>query len=108
MTGKQTLFQMIIYGMIALAAVIGAVILGYNGSLNSDAVAAILVGALALAGGSAASTGAVYAAVNGKSTVTPQLLAEQGATNRTALVAAAASAPTQIVASEVTPTPHPQ
>lgn len=82
--------------------------LGYNGSLNSDAVAAILVGALALAGGSAASTGAVYAAVNGKSTVTPQLLAEQGATNRTAIVAASASQPTAVTAVEVTPTPDPQ
>jgi hypothetical protein len=108
MTGKQTLFQMVIYGMIALAAVIGAVILGYNGSLNSDAVAAILVGALALAGGSAASTGAVYAAVNGKSTVTPQLLAEQGATNRTAIVAASSSQPTQVTPVEVTATPDPQ
>ena len=108
MTGKQTLFQMVIYGLIALAAVIGAVVLGYNGALASDAVAAILVGALALAGGSAASTGAVYAAVNGKSTVTPQLIAEQGATNRTAIVAAAAAQPTTVASVEVTPTPDPQ
>jgi hypothetical protein len=96
---------MVIYGAIALAAVIGAVILGYSGNLASDAVAAILVGALALAGGAASSTGAVYAAVNGKSTVTPQLLAEQGATQRTALVAASASQPTNIEPVAVAPQP---
>ena len=96
---NQTLAQMVIYGAIAITAVIGAIVLGYSGNLASDAVAAILVGALALAGGSASATGAVYAAVNGKSTVTPQLIAEQGATNRTAIVAAAAQ-PTSIVASE--------
>lgn len=95
---------MVIYGLIALAAVIGAVVLGYSGNLASDAVAAILVGALALAGGSAASTGAVYAAVNGKSTVTPQLIAEAGATNRTAIVAAAASQPATVAPQDpVTP-----
>lgn len=106
MNRNQTLAQMVIYGLIALAAVIGAVVLGYSGNLASDAVAAILVGALALAGGSAASTGAVYAAVNGKSTVTPQLIAEVGATNRTAIVAAAASQPSTVVASEPVPSPE--
>lgn len=105
MQGKQTLAQMVIYGLIALAAVVGAVVLGYSGNLASDAVAAILVGALALAGGSAASTGAVYAAVNGKSTVTPQLVAEQGATARTAIVAAASTSPTDVTPVPVTPAP---
>ena len=104
MDRNQTLAQMVIYGAIALAAVIGAIILGYNGSLDPAAVASILVGALALSGGSASATGAVYAAVNGKSTVTPQLLAEQGATNRTALVAASASPPTTV--EPVAPTTH--
>lgn len=105
MNQNQTLLQMVIYGCIALAAVVGAVVLGYSGNLNSDAVAAILVGALALAGGSAASTGAVYAAVNGKSTITPQLIAEQGATNRTAIVAAASTSPKDVT--PVVPTDQP-
>lgn len=108
MTGRQTLAQMVIYGAIALAAVIGAVLLGYTGNLNSDAVAAILTGALALAGGSAASTGAVFAAVNGKSTVTPQLVAEQGATNRTAIVAAAGSQPHTVEPAPVEPVAPPE
>lgn len=90
-TGRQSLVQLCVYGAIALAAVAGAILLGYHGTLNSDAVAAILTGALALAGASAAGTSAVYQAVNGKSVVTPQLLAEQGANQRTAIVAAAAS-----------------
>ncbi len=88
-TGRQSLVQLCVYGAIALAAVMGAVILGYHGTLNSDAVAAILTGALALAGASAASQGAIYQAVNGKSVVTEQLLSEQGANQRTAIVAAA-------------------
>ena len=86
---KQQLIQQVIYASIALAAVIGAVILGWRGALNSDAVAAILTGALALAGGAAAGIGTVGAVVNGKSVVTHQLIAEQGANTRTALVAAA-------------------
>lgn len=82
--------QLAIYGAIALMAVLGAVILGYHGTLNSDAVAAILTGALALAGGAAAGQGAVYTAVNGKSLVSSEMLREQGASQRTAIVAAAA------------------
>lgn len=98
MNNRQNLAQLAIYGAIALVAVAGTILLGLNDKLNSDAVAAILTGALALAGGSAASIGAVYTAVNGKSVVTPQLLAEQGANQRTAIIAAAAGG-----ASTVTP-----
>lgn len=90
-TGRQNLAQLGIFGAIGFAAVIGTIVLGYHGTLNSDAVAAILTGALTLAGGAAAGTAAVGAVVNGKSVVTPQLLAEQGATARTAIVAASAS-----------------
>jgi hypothetical protein len=104
-TGKQSLVQLCVYGAIALAAVLGAVILGYHGTLNSDAVAAILTGALALAGASAAGQGAVYQAVNGKSVVTPQLIAEQGASQRTAIVAAAAGTAADVTPVEPTPPP---
>lgn len=93
---KQQLIQQCIYASIALAAVVGAVILGWRGALNSDAVAAILTGALALAGGAAAGIGAVGAVVNGKSVVTPQLIAEQGANTRTAIVAAAGTSATTV------------
>lgn len=105
MTPRYNLAQMAIYGAIGFAAVVGAVVLGYSGNLNSDAVAAILTGALALAANSAATQGAVYTAINGKSVVTPQLLAEAGATNRTAIVAAASSQPTNV--EPVEPAPHP-
>jgi len=90
-TGKQNLVQLGIYGAIAFAAVIGAVVLGWHGTLNSDAVAAILTGALALAGGAAASQSVVGTVVNGKSVLSQELLREQGATTRTAIVAAAGS-----------------
>ena len=93
MAGRQNIYQLAIYGSIALAAVGGAILLGYHGTLNSDAVAAILTGALALAGGTASSVGTLYTAVNGKSVVSHQMTAEQGATTRTAIVAAAGSQP---------------
>jgi hypothetical protein len=96
MTTKQQLIQQVIYALIALSAVIGAVILGWRGALNPDAVAAILTGALALAGGAAAGIGAVGAVVNGKSVVTHQLISEQGATARTAIVAASATPSTTV------------
>lgn len=102
--GRQNLYQLAIYGAIAVIAVIGAVVLGYHGTLNSDAVAAILTGALALAGANAGSAGAVYNAVNGKSLSTPQQIAESGATNRTAIVAAAASGARDV--KPVDPQPH--
>lgn len=106
MSGRQNLFQLLIYGLIALSAVIGAVILGWRGALNSDAVAAILTGALALAGGAAAGQGAVYTAVNGKSVVSHELLAEQGATQRTAIIAAAGAQPSTVT--PVVPATRPQ
>lgn len=103
---RQQLIQQVIYASIALCAVIGAVILGWRGALNSDAVAAILTGALALAGGAAASIGAVGSVVNGKSVVTSQMLSEQGATQRTAIVAAASTSPRDVT--PVEPQPHPE
>lgn len=105
MTGRQSLVQLGVYGAIALSAVIGAVVLGYHGTLNSDAVAAILTGALALAGGTAAGVGTLYTAVNGKSVVSNQQLAENGATARTAIVAAAGGSAHTVT--PVEPTQHP-
>lgn len=98
MSGRQNLYQLGVYGAIAIVAVIGAIILGYHGTLSSDAVASILVGALALAGGTAAGVGTLYTAVNGKSVVSHQMVSEQAATNRTAIVAAAGGS-----ANKVTP-----
>jgi len=108
MTGRHNLYQLAIYGTIALAAVVGAVVLGYHGTLNSDAVAAILTGALSLAAANAGAQGAIYTAVNGKSLVTPQMLSEQGATNRTAIVAAAAAPSSTVTPQEPTPEPPPE
>lgn len=105
MSAKQQLVQQGIYGGIALAAVVGAIVLGYSGNLNSDAVAAILTGALALAGGAATGIGAVGAVVNGKSVVTAQQVAEQGASTRTAIVAAAAAEPRIVTPVEPVPAP---
>lgn len=92
-SGTQNLVQLGIYGVIGLVAVIGAVVLAYHGAISGDAAAAVLTGALTLAGGAAASQGAIHSSVNGKSVVSNELLAETGATNRTAIVAAAGSQP---------------
>jgi len=101
-SGKQNLAQLGIYGAIGITAVIGAIVLGYHGTLNSDAVAAILTGALTLAGGAAVSQGAIYTTVNGKSLVSAEQLREQGATTRTAIVAAAGTNPTTVTPVEPT------
>lgn len=104
-TSRQSLVQLGVYGAIAVTAVVGAIVLGYHGTLNSDAVAAILTGALALAGGTAAGVGTLYTAVNGKSVVSNEQLRENGATNRTAIVAAAAGGPSSVTPVEPTARP---
>lgn len=60
--------------LVALSAIIGAIVLGALHDLDPQVIAALLSGALALAGGSAVSTQATNAAVNGKATVSPELL----------------------------------
>lgn len=89
MTGRQNLVQLCVYGAIVLATVVGAIVLGVQGSISEAAVTAIFGAAIGFAGGSAASGSTLYAVVNGKSVVTPQLVAEQGANTRTAIIAAA-------------------
>lgn len=96
MTGKQNLAQLAVYGAIVGLTVVGAIILGWQGSISEAAITAIFGAAIGFAGGSAASGSTLYSVVNGKSVVTPQLISEQAATNRTALVAAAASAPATV------------
>lgn len=92
MTPRQNLVQLGVYGAIVLATVVGAIVLGVQGSISEAAVTAIFGAAIGFAGGSAASGSTLYTVVNGKSVVTPQYLAEQGATQRTAIVAAAGQA----------------
>lgn len=95
--------QLGVYGVIVFTTVIGAILLGWQGTISEAAVTAIFGAAVGFAGGAAAGQGAVYTAVNGKSVVTPQLIAEQGANVRTALVAAAGSPARDIEAAELLP-----
>lgn len=98
--GRQALYVMALHGTIALAVVIAATVLAFHGSLDAEAATAIFGTAVGLAGGSASALGALGSVVNGKSVVTQQMLAEQGATNRTAIVSAAASPAHKVTASE--------
>lgn len=88
---RQPLYVLAIYGGIVFASIVTVGILGYHGTLDGQSVVAILGAAIGFAGGSASSLGSLNSVVNGKSVVTPQLLAEQGATQRTAIVASAGS-----------------
>lgn len=91
MTARQPLYTLSIHGGIVLAAIITVGILGYHGTLDGQSVVAILGAAIGFAGGSASSLGSLNSVVNGKSILTSQQIAEQGATQRTAIVASAAS-----------------
>ena len=104
MNGRQALYVMALHGSIALACVVAATVLGFHGSLDGQTVAVIFGTAVGLAGGSASSLGALGSVVNGKSVVSAQMLAEQGATARTAIVSAAASPAHKVTASEPAPT----
>lgn len=101
-TPRQNLVQLGVYGAIVGLTVVGAIILGWQGSISEAAITAIFGAAVGFAGGSAASGSTLYAVVNGKSVVTPQLIAEQGANTRTAIIAASASDPRSV--SPVEPT----
>lgn len=104
MNAKQSMAVMAMHGAIVLSVVVATVILGVQGTLDSSSVLGILGAAIGFAGGTAASLGSLGAAVNGKSVITPQMISEQGAMQRTAMLAAA-SAPSHIVeASEPTTT----
>lgn len=107
-TARQNLVQLGVYGLVVLSTVIGAIILGWQGTLDSAAVTAIFGAAVGFAGGSAASGSTLFAVVNGKSVVTPQLLAEQGATTRTSIIAAAGSQAQTVTPVEPSPTTPPE
>lgn len=93
MPPRQPLYVLAIHGSIVLAAILTVGILGFHGTLDGQSVVAVLGTAIGFAGGTASSLGSLNTVVNGKSVVTPQLLAEQGATARTAIVAASSSEP---------------
>lgn len=92
MPPRQPLYVLAIHGGIVLATILTVGVLGYHGTLDGQTISAVLGAAIGFAGGTASSLGSLNTVVNGKSVVTPQLLAEQGATNRTALATAAAAA----------------
>lgn len=84
------MLQLVVYGIIVLSSVVGATLLGYNGSISEAAITAIYGAAIGFAGGAGIGASSLYTVINGKSLVSPQYLAEQGASTRTAIVAAAA------------------
>lgn len=105
MSGRQSIYVLGFHAGLAGSIVIAATVLGYHGTLDSATVAAIFAAALGFAGGTASSLGSLGAVVNGKSVITAQQIAEQGATQRTAIVAAASAQPRDVDA--VTPVEHP-
>lgn len=103
MTARQPLYVLAIHGSIVLAAILVVALLGYHGTLDGQSVVAVLGTAIGFAGGSAASQASLNTVVSGKSVLSQEMMAEQGATQRTAIIAAAASE-----AHDVTPqTPQP-
>lgn len=85
MTGRQNLYVLGLYGTIILATVIGAVILGIQGTLDSAAITAIFGTAIGGAGAALAAQGTLGQAVNGKSTVSTSALNEREQTLRAAI-----------------------
>ena len=93
MPPRQPLYVLAIHGSIVLAAILVVAVLGYHGTLDGQSVVAVLGTAIGFAGGTASSLGSLNTVVNGKSVLTEQLIAEQAATQRTAILSAAASEP---------------
>lgn len=83
--GKQALYVMILHGATALSVVIAATVLSFHGSLDAEAATAIFGAAIGLAGGSAAALGTLSSAVNGKSVVSTESLADMQRTTRAAM-----------------------
>lgn len=104
-TQRQALYTLGIHGGIVLAAIVTVGVLGYHGTLDGQSVVAILGAAIGFAGGTASSLGSLNTVVNGKSVVTPQFVAEQAATQRTAIVASAGSEAHTVKPAVVTPEP---
>ncbi|HVE35372.1 MAG TPA: hypothetical protein VNC18_17535 [Gemmatimonadaceae bacterium] len=89
MTARQSLLLQGMHAFIVLGVLASVTVLGVQGTLTGESVIAVYAAAIGFAGASAGQIGTLAQAVNGKSVVTSQMLAEQGATNRTGLVAAA-------------------
>lgn len=85
MTGRQNLYVLGLYGSIILATVIGAVILGVQGTLDAPSITAIFGTAIGGAGAALAAQGTLGQAVNGKSTISTATLQEREHTLRTAI-----------------------
>lgn len=90
-SAKDSLYVQGIHVTVVLSAIFAVSLLGYHGTLDGQSVVAVLGAAIGFAGANVSSVGSLAQAVNGKSVVTSQLLAEQGATARTAIVSAAAA-----------------
>lgn len=88
---KFTLYGTLIHAAVVVSAIVAVTVLGAQGTIDGQSVVAVLAAAIGFAGANATSVSSLGAVVNGKSVVTPQLLAEQGATARTAIVAAGGS-----------------
>lgn len=107
MNGKQTLYVMLLHGGVAVAVIFGATLLAFHGSLDSPTVAVIYGAALGLAGGSASAVAAVGSAINGKNTVSSDVLASHETTLRQAIATNIPASPAAPVA-PVEPVPAPE
>lgn len=92
MSSRQSLYVVAIYAGIAFSVVLSATILGVQGTLDSQTLSNVLMGALGFAGGAAVGAGTLGQAVNGKAVIPHSELANRETTLRTA-IAGAASAP---------------
>lgn len=93
MNARQSLYVVAIYAGIAFSVVLSATILGVQGTLDSQTLSNVLMGALGFAGGAAIGAGTLSQAVNGKAVISHAEMANRETTLRTALAASAASDP---------------
>jgi hypothetical protein len=91
MSARYTLYGTLIHATVVVSAIAAVTALGMQGTIDGQSVVAVLAAAIGFAGANATSVSSLGAVVNGKSIVTPQLIAEQGATARTGMVAAGLS-----------------
>jgi hypothetical protein len=99
------MYVLVMHGSIVFSVVAATVILGVQGTLDSSSVLGILGAAIGFAGGTAASTASLGAAVNGKSVISAGEMANREATLRTAIVASAATEPHTIEPLQPEPAP---
>ena len=85
MTTRQQVIPLVVHGGIVALAVLAVTVLGFHGSLDAQAVTAVLGAAIGFAGASAASQGALSTAVNGKSTISTEALGQREVTLRAAM-----------------------